>query len=235
MDVRIKSEVMTHRDKILDHEYRLLEEIEESLDRKPRLVDIGCGSFGLLGRYGGRLAELQARSVGIDLDLAALTSNPNIAHRVCASCYSLPLACNSVDVIVCRWVLEHLEKPEAAMREFSRVLKKGGCLYVKTPNWWNYGMMLSWATPTVFHNLFLSATGLGENTPTFYRANTKRRLTELAAASGFTIRRLESCSNSFMYYSFNKELFTAMRTLSYVAGKVTDRMQQLLLCVMEKV
>jgi len=235
MDARIKSQVTKYRDEILDREYSLLEDAQKSLVGDfHRLVDIGCGSFGLLGRNGKRLAGLQARSLGIDLDRAGLASNPNVAHRVCASCYSLPLECASVDFIVCRWVFEHLERPDEAMREFSRVLKKNGFLYIKTPNLWNYGMLLSWATPTVFHNLFRSATGLRENTPTFYRANTKRQLTELATASGFAIRNLESYSNSFMYYSFNKELFLAMRAMSAVVGKVTNRMQQVLLCVMEK-
>lgn len=235
MDARIKSQVIKQREEILDREFSLVEEAQKLLSgNHHRLVDIGCGPFGLLGRSGTRLAGLQARSLGIDLDRAALASNPNVAHRICASCYSLPLDSASVDFIVCRWVFEHLEKPEEAMREFSRVLKKGGFLYIKTPNLWNYGMALSWATPTLFHNLFRSATGLRENTPTFYRANTKRRLTELAAATGFVVRNVESYSNSFMYYSFNKELFVAMRALSSLASKVTNRMQQLLLCVMEK-
>lgn len=235
MDARIKSEVTQYRDQLLDCEYNLLENAQKSLaEDRPRLVDIGCGSFGILGRNGKRLAGLQARSVGVDLDYANLANNPNVAHRVCASCYSLPLDSASVDLVVCRWVFEHLEKPEEAMREFSRVLKKGGFLYIKTPNLWNYGMAFSWATPTVVHNVLRSATGLRENTPTFYRANTRRRLTELAASTGFAMRSFESHSNSFMYYSFNKELFFAMRALSTLAGKVTNGMQQLLLCVMEK-
>jgi len=236
MDARIKLQVTRQREAVLDHEYSLIEEARKSLgERSCRLVDIGCGSFGLLGRNGNRLSELQARSVGIDLDVSSLARNPNVAHRVCASCYALPLASNSVDIIVCRWVFEHLEHPEDAVREFSRVLTTGGLLYIKTPNLWNYGMMLSRATPTAVHNFLRTTTGLRENTPTFYRANTKRRLAELAAKTAFVIRRLDSLSNSYMYYSFNKELFFTMQTLSRLAGKVTDRVQQILFCVMEKV
>jgi SAM-dependent methyltransferase len=236
MDVRIRDQVIEHRDQVLDREYLLLEEAQESLGGKcHRLVDIGCGSFGLLGRKGDRLACLRAGSIGIDLDMAGLAANSNVTHRICASCYSLPLETASVDFIVCRWVFEHLAKPQEAMREFSRVLKKGGFLYIKTPNLWNYGMLLSRATPTVFHNFFLSATGLGENIPTFYRANTKRKLTELATGTGFAVRRLESYSNSYMYYSFNKELFLTMRALSKLVGMTTDGLQQLLLCLMQKV
>jgi SAM-dependent methyltransferase len=235
MDVRIKDLVIKHREEVLEREYALLEGAQASSGRKcSRLVDVGCGPFGILGRKGDRLAGMRAGSIGIDLDMEALASNSNVTHRICASCYSLPLESESVDFIVCRWVFEHLETPQLAMSEFSRVLKPGGFLYVKTPNLYNYGMLLSRATPTAFHNLFLSATGLGENIPTFYRANTKRKLKELAASNGFAIRRLESASNSYMYYSFNKELFHTMRAVSKVVGMATDNLQQLLLCLMQK-
>jgi ubiquinone/menaquinone biosynthesis C-methylase UbiE len=131
-------------------------------------------------------------------------------------------------------MLEHLETPEKALREFSRVLKKGGFLYIKTSNLQNYAMMVSWATPTAFHHFFRSAAGHHKNTPTFYRANTKRKLTELAVNSGFSVRRLESYSYSFMYYTFNKELFLLMRAISKLVGKVTDGMRLMLCCVLEK-
>jgi SAM-dependent methyltransferase len=236
MDDRIKDFVMKQRDDVLECEYRLVEDVHASLRHKCCwTVDVGCGAIGLLGRKGDRLAALRASSIGIDTNGLALARNPNVKHRVLGSCYSLPLKTESVDLIICRWMFEHIETPEKIMLEFSRVLKKGGFVYIKTPNLWNYTMMLSWATPTVFHNAFRTATGLHENTATYYRANTKRRLTELARASGFTIRRLESHSNSYMYYSFNKELFFAMRGLSKLVGKFTERVQQILFCVLEKV
>jgi SAM-dependent methyltransferase len=235
MDARIKSEVLQHRAAVLDREFTLVEQAQKSLNGScRRFVDIGCGPYGLLGRAGDRLASLKPNSIGIDLDQAALRENPNIAHRVCASCYSLPLESNSVDLIVCRWVFEHLEHPERALAEFSRVLRKGGVVYIKTPNLWNYGMLISWATPTVLHNAFLNATGFGDNTPTFYRANTKRKLAELAEKGGFKVRNLESRSGSYMYYAFNKELFLTMRGLSRLMRKATDSGQLLLMCVLEK-
>ena len=120
------------------------------------------------------------------------------------------------------------------MREFARVLKKGGRLYIKTPNLWNYAMVLSRMTPTAFHNFFLTSTGKNENTPTFYRANTKRRLTELAARNEFRVQRLELRPYSYMYYSFNRELFLIMRGTSKLLGKMTDSMHLMILCVLER-
>jgi SAM-dependent methyltransferase len=144
------------------------------------------------------------------------------AHR------SLSGECRFVDIG------EHLENPENAFREFVRALKRGGVLCVKTPNLWNYTMLVSWATPTFLHNLFLKWTGWTENTPTFYRANTRRRLAELARTSGFKVRHLESQSSSYIYYSFNKPIFYFMRLLSRLSGRLTNSPQQLLLCVFEK-
>jgi SAM-dependent methyltransferase len=236
MDARVKSSVLSHRSDILDREYRLVESVHKAVGGNGcRTVDVGCGPYGLLGRMGDRLAALQVGSIGIDTDWKALASNPNVRHRICGSCYSLPLESRSVDLVMCRWVFEHLETPEVAMREFSRVLRPGGFLYIKTPNLWNYTMLVSWATPTLLHNLFFAATGQGNNIPTFYRANTRQKLRQLAASSGFAVRGLESCSSSFAYYSFNKELFLLMRSVSRAVSKVTDRMQQVLLCAMEKV
>ncbi|MGH9351539.1 MAG: class I SAM-dependent methyltransferase [Terriglobia bacterium] len=234
----MKAEIVKHRESVLEREYCLLEQARESLAGKSRvcrLGDIGCGPFGLLGVKGKRLSELQAGSVGVDLDLATLKRNANVTHRVCASCYSLPFATASLDFVVCRWVFEHLENPEMAMREFSRVLKPGGFLYIKTPNLWNYGMMLSRVTPTAFHNAFRCAAGLRENSRTFYRANTKHKLGKLASKTAFAVHAVEFHSNSYNYYGFNKYLFLLMRSLSRLMARVTDRAQQILLCVMRNV
>jgi len=179
--------------------------------------------------------DLQADAVGIDIDRQSLATNRSVGHRLCASCYSLPLQDNSVDIVVCRWVFEHLQSPEKAMQEFARVLRKGGFLYVKTPNVLNYAMTISWLTPTAFHNAFLSKSGMRENIPTFYRANSSRALNRLAAQTGFTVRTLERWPYSFMYYAFNRELFLLMRTVSRLVRKVTDRMQLMIFCVLEKV
>ena len=235
MDPRIVEEVSRLRGDLLDSEYGIVEDLYNSLGGGCcRFVEVGCGSLGLLGRQGDRLGALKSRSIGIDVDLDGLADNSNVAHRLCASSNSLPLKSGSVDIIVSRWMFEHLEAPEEALREFARVLKTGGFLYIKTPNLWNYAMLVSWATPTFLHNMFRAATGHGDNIPTFYRANTERSLRALAARTGFTVRRVERYSYSYMYYMFNKELFVLMRSLSALMGRVTDRTQLALCCVLQK-
>jgi ubiquinone/menaquinone biosynthesis C-methylase UbiE len=238
MDPRIKDEVSEHRQEVVARECFLIkqaiETMPDSRDSGFRVVDVGCGRYGLLSRAGDRLPGLKRGSVGVDLDVAMLAQNVDVEHRVSASCYSLPFPPESVDVIICRWVFEHLESPKRALDEFSRVLRKGGVVYIKTPNLLNYGMMISWATPLTVHNAFLSKGFEMENTRTFYRANTKRKLAALAESTGLVVRDLETRPGSYLYYGFNRELFLLMRGVSRIMSKFTKSMQQTLMCVLQK-
>ena len=219
---------------VLDYEHGIIENLYKSMGDPCTFVEVGCGALGLLRGNGARLAGLYANSVGVDTDLESLSANKQVRNRVGGSCYSLPLKDNSADIVVCRWLFEHLENPEDAMREFARVLKKGGFLYIKTPNLLNYAMVISRLTPTAFHNLIRSAGGEHDNIPTFYRANTKRRLSRLAERHGFVVTRMECYPYSFMYYSFNRQLFRMMKGISQLVRKITNNVQLKLICVMQK-
>jgi len=45
----------------------------------------------------------------------------------------LPIKDESVDTIVCTGVIEHVRKPDSAVKEIYRVLKLGGCAFIETP------------------------------------------------------------------------------------------------------
>lgn len=47
--------------------------------------------------------------------------------------HELPFADNSIDVIICSSVLEHVEEPQRAVREMYRVLKPGGVCFIDVP------------------------------------------------------------------------------------------------------
>ena len=46
---------------------------------------------------------------------------------------SIPMPDNSVDVVITIQVMEHLNRPQVAAREFARVLKPGGHVFATTP------------------------------------------------------------------------------------------------------
>ncbi len=45
----------------------------------------------------------------------------------------IPVENNSFDAVICTEVLEHIPRPDMAIKEFSRILKSGGALYITTP------------------------------------------------------------------------------------------------------
>ncbi|MCU0847181.1 MAG: class I SAM-dependent methyltransferase [Spirochaetes bacterium] len=56
---------------------------------------------------------------------------PNV--DIVADGYEVPIRSGSVDSVICKAVLEHVEFPDKLIREMRRVLKKGGHLYVEAP------------------------------------------------------------------------------------------------------
>lgn len=88
------------------------------------IVDLGCGgSWEFLKKFG--------RVTGIDHGVKGLVSGETIYERVIrAPVESLPLANQSVDVVVSIWVFEHLPEIRfvAMLREIRRVLRPGGRL-----------------------------------------------------------------------------------------------------------
>lgn len=52
---------------------------------------------------------------------------------VVANITNLPFQTNSVDVVVCDQVLEHVSEPDHAVQEIHRILKPGGRAYISTP------------------------------------------------------------------------------------------------------
>lgn len=79
------------------------------------IVDIGSG---------GRL--LAPGVIAFDKFVTANT-------KVIGDIHNLPFGDESIDSIVCTGTLEHIEDPWAASKEFRRVLKKGGRVFVAVP------------------------------------------------------------------------------------------------------
>ncbi len=91
-----------------------------------RVLDVGCGTGYLVA--GLRRAVPGLRLVGADLS-AGMLGRARVAGGwplVQADAGRLPVATGSVDLLVARGVLHHLEDPAAALAEWRRVLAPGG-------------------------------------------------------------------------------------------------------------
>ena len=99
--------------------------------RCKRVLDVGCGSGALL------------RAIDVPWTIAVDNGSEGMGHTrasvpkaklVCADGQTLPLTDRSVDAVTAQHVIEHLQDPERACREWFRVLRPEGRLLVLTPN-----------------------------------------------------------------------------------------------------
>lgn len=101
--------------------------LERVAATKPKcLLDIGSGD-GLLKAS----IPPGARYVGLDYPAtgAAYKARPNIYGDAC----SLPICADVFDEVVLLDVLEHIAKPEHALKEAFRILTPGGRLFINVP------------------------------------------------------------------------------------------------------
>jgi SAM-dependent methyltransferase len=73
--------------------------------------------------------------IGIDVDQSA-QENPFLDEFHLIQSNSWPVESNSIDLIVCDNVLEHIANPDQIFLEIRRVLRDGGYLCIRTPNRW---------------------------------------------------------------------------------------------------
>lgn len=125
--------------------------VERSMKPGMVILDIGCGPS---------LAYKNSSNtflIGVDLSLAALQRNATADLAFCASATALPLANQSVDLIVCFYSIhhmvgDHISKTTAnvnkAFSEFSRIIKPDGTLLIfEVCPWPMFGMLQKFLWP----------------------------------------------------------------------------------------
>lgn len=100
------------------------------------IAEIGCGTGGNLAHL---LAEISdARCLGVDPDGLALRycRDRGLSSPLLRSTgESLPLAADSLDLILATDIVEHIADDAAALEEFRRVLRPGGQLIATVPQY----------------------------------------------------------------------------------------------------
>jgi len=189
-----------------EHPYHALERlVAEQLRPEHTLLDAGCG-YGapILARFRGRAARL----VGIDVvPFDRPIDGVELRQRDLADT-GLPDA--SVDVILCRSVMEHLTEPVLVYREMHRILKPGGCFLFLTGNMWDYGSILARMIPNRFHPWIVARTEGREERDVFpvaYRSNTRGQVKRLAERSGLEVEAFRYLGQYPSYFMFNAALF----------------------------
>ncbi len=129
-----------------------------------------------------------ARVVGFDVDPIVKT-NPFITEAVVGEPGArLPFADGEFDLIVSRYVLEHIGDPEFVAGELMRVLKPGGYFCAVTPNKNGYVAMAARMVPNRHHARVMSEVQPGRQEadvfPTRYKMNTLSDLRRLFGKYG---------------------------------------------------
>jgi SAM-dependent methyltransferase len=96
------------------------------------LLDVGCSNGIVLDVVAAKLAP--GFALGIDMDAAV--APPPVAGRVVAvaDAMAIPLATDSVDVVICNHTYEHVPDATQLFSEIHRVLKPGGIVYFSAMN-----------------------------------------------------------------------------------------------------
>jgi SAM-dependent methyltransferase len=174
------------------------------------VLDLGCGRGGVV--------ELIWRDVklaaGLDPDAPSLSEHRGAGMPVIRGVGErLPFLDDSFDLIVCLWVLEHLEEPANTLREVRRALRPGGHFVFVTPNLRNPLMLVNRigkALPALQRRLVPRFYGRVEadTFPVQYRANTVDAIRAHAKASGLEVYDMRVVPDP-TYLAVNSFMFRA--------------------------
>lgn len=182
------------------------------------VLDVGCGRGAFdedpvpFRRSLTILKGKVAKVMGIDVDPEAKV-NPHIDEFGLIQGDTWPVETDSIDLIVCDCVVEHVEDPDQLFSEFQRVLKEGGCVCIRTPNRWSYISLAATLIPNRFHSKVTAAVQTGRKEedvfPTVYKCNSARRLRNIMTKYGF---------NSVVYSHEAEPSYMSFSKIAYFFG-----------------
>jgi ubiquinone/menaquinone biosynthesis C-methylase UbiE len=110
------------------------DKVIEMMDKEPRgkVLDVPTGTGILADRL--RKKEFDVSCCDIN---PSYFSVPDLKIEIGDLNQSLPYPGDTFDYLICLDGIEHTENPSNAIREFQRVLKKGGKILLSTPNFLN--------------------------------------------------------------------------------------------------
>lgn len=151
----------------------ILERLQKFSHPDSQILDVGCGA----GFLTNELAKYGFAITGVDISPDSLRVardhdvTKSVTYKV-ADAFKLPFPDESFDVVTAMDFLEHIDRPDLVIKEFSRVLRPKGLLFFHTFNrnylsWFIVIKLLEWFiknTPKNMHvlNLFIKPAELEE-------------------------------------------------------------------------
>lgn len=130
----------------IEHTHRYL--LAKQLSSGKRILDIASGE----GYGSAMLAETAKSVIGVDISqdavshAAAKYQANNLEFRL-GSCSAIPVADNSIDMIISFETIEHHTEHDEMMREFKRVLAPNGFVIISSPDKYEYSDRSNYKNP----------------------------------------------------------------------------------------
>lgn len=109
------------------------------------ILEAGCGSISKVS-FGPN-----SRITGIDISEKQLQRNKMLNTKILGDVQEYAFEKEAYDVIVCRYVLEHLPKPGRALQNFARAIRDNGLIILAIPNVFSLKGLITKYTPLRFH------------------------------------------------------------------------------------
>ena len=198
--------------------------VNAMLGTKDIVIDFGCGRGQhsedplVFRRDLQCLKGKVAKVIGIDVDPNA-SSNPTVDEFRMLTEKKWPVEDRSANLVVCDYVIEHLQTPEALFAEAQRVLIPHGYLCIRTTNCLSYVGVAARMVPNAYHAKVLSRVQQGRKAgdifPTLYRCNTVGALRRELKLHGF---------RAAVYGHDAGPGYLAFSKVAYSAGMVLQRL-----------
>ena len=114
-------------------------------DRKIRILEAGCGSMSKV-----KLRN-SANVVGIDISSEQLERNTGLCEKILGDVQTYQLPERAFDMIICWDVLEHLDDPASALKNFFRSCRNDGIIVLAFPNLYSLKGLATKLTPHKVH------------------------------------------------------------------------------------
>ncbi|HQI25763.1 MAG TPA: class I SAM-dependent methyltransferase [Candidatus Paceibacterota bacterium] len=186
-------------------------------NKSSKVLDIGSGT----GRYGLKMAltdksrlvylvDILPESVEMMKRSAAYLNIENVVVKM-SDIYKLPFPDSFFDVVFCDVVIQHIDKPEEALIELKRVLKKEGRLIVSVVNWWNLPHTVYKFIKNVFYK---SGYEYG-----YERSYTRRELCRLVKESNLKLVAVDG-----FYFAYSIFRWKRTHRLWFWLGRIINRL-----------
>ena len=215
-------------DKSFKHRWTIFNETLSNLQNPSHIcLDIGCGEMSELSE------DLDFKlKIGSDI-LFPQSANPFDFIFLQSDIYSLPFINQSLDIILLRFVVEHIELPKDAFDEIYRVLKPGGKLLILTTNISSPIIFIPKIIPYKFRKkILLKIFRVSDEDifPTYHRTNSLKSIQKLNQLFNIQkwsyVQDINWSRKSVFYFFLIWHLFTKWTNLKFLRSNFIVLLQK---------